>query len=244
MRRTQSVSAGLSPSVFWGRFLFAPIFLLILPGILLSPSLAQQKSAPAAAPAKHRSSLANPVSLTPELQRRIQTLELAKQSGDPVAVATAGKSVLGLALGEIGGIELVSGSPSAAIDVYRRSKDFENSPTTRIDLAQAYFATKRLDESLSLVTDVLVADSNDAHAWYLQGKLWMAKASYDEAVKSFEHVLALQDDPAASYLLGAALLQTKQHDQANAAFQKLQNPLADRATHRMLADAYIASNYM
>jgi tetratricopeptide (TPR) repeat protein len=150
-------------------------------------------------------------------------------------------------LRDLGGIELTQGSASAAIDLYRRSNDFENASATRIDLAQAYFQTRRFDESLSLVTDVLVADPNDPHAWYLQGKLWMTKQWYTEAVKSFQHVLSLQEDPAASYLLGAALLQTKEYEQAKAVFRKLQepgaNPGADHAMHRMLADAYRAAGY-
>jgi tetratricopeptide (TPR) repeat protein len=228
MRRTQSVSVGLSPFAFSCRLRALSIFLLILLEVFPSSSFAQQQN--------------RPISLTAELQQRIQSLESAKQSNDPTAVENAGRSVLGSALRDLGGIELTQGSASAAIDLYRRSNDFENASATRIDLAQAYFQTRRFDESLSLVTDVLVADPNDAHAWYLQGKLWMTKQWYTEAVKSFQHVLSLQEDPAASYLLGAALLQTKEYDQAKIAFHKLQEPITDHVIHRILADAYRAAN--
>ncbi len=241
MRRTQSVSAGLSSFAFLWRLRDISIFLLIL-GVFPSSSFAQQQSRPAAARADRRSTLARPTSLTAELQQRIQSLESAKQTGDPIAVSTASKFVLGLSLRELAGIDLAQGSSPAAIEEYRRSNDFENSSATRVDLAQAYFQTRRFDESLSLVTDVLVADPNDAHAWYVQGKLWITKQWYGEAVKSFQHVLSLKDDPAASYLLGAALLQTKECDQARIVFRKLQEAVTDHAMHRMLADAYRAAD--
>jgi tetratricopeptide (TPR) repeat protein len=110
-------------------------------------------------------------------------------------------------LHQTGDIALIQGTVPAAIEAYRRSNDFEDSPATRVDLAQAYFQAQSFDKSLSIVTDVLVANPNNAHAWYVQGKVWMVKARYDEAVKSFRRALSLQADPAASYLLRVALPQ-------------------------------------
>ncbi len=242
MRRTQSVSVGLSSFAFFCRLRDISIFLLISRDFLFVILRSTAKQTGCRPCRDDASTLARLTNLTAELQQRIQTLESAKQSGDPIAVSTASKSVLGLALRELGGIELTQGSSPAAIDDYRRSNDFENSSATRVDLAQAYFQARRFDESLSLVTDVLVADPNDAHAWYVQGKLWITKQWYGEAVKSFQHVLSLKDDPAASYLLGAALLQTKECDQARIVFRELQEAVTDRAMHRMLADAYRAAD--
>src|SRR5207248_6485914 len=82
-------------------------------------------------------------------------------------------------------------------------------------------------------------------AWYVQGKLWMTKKRYDYAVTSFKHVLNLQEDSAAAYLLGAAFLQLRQHDQANIIFRKLSAGAGNHAdVHLLLADAYRAANYM
>jgi tetratricopeptide (TPR) repeat protein len=239
------VPAGLSPSKPSCKSPFAAIFLLIFFAILVAPlTLAQQQSR-SATRAEHKARLAAPSNLTAELQSRLQALESAKRSGDAIAVAKASRSVLGLGLREIGGIELTQGSVAEAIDACRRSNDFEDNAATRIDLAQAYFQAKRFDKSLSLVTDVLMADPDNARAWYVQGKLWLTKNWYDEAVKSFRHTLSQQDDPAASYLLGAALLQVKELGQARDAFRKLREQTADSTSlHRMLADAYRAANYM
>jgi len=245
MRRTQSVPAGLSSCEFC-TLPFTSIFILILFAALASSSsVGQQQATSAATRLSHRDGFASPSTSTPELQARLQRLESAKESGDPAVISNGSKLVLGLALREIGGAEIAQGSVPAAIDAYRRSIDFEDSSATRIDLAQAYFQAQRFDKCLALVTDVLVADPNDAHAWYVQGKVWMTKKWYEEAVKSFRHVLSLQDDLAASYLLGAALLQTKEYDQAKSVFLKLQSqPATPGNLHRMLADAYRAANYM
>ncbi len=73
----------------------------------------------------------------------------------------------------------------------------------------------------------------------------MAKKRYDNAVTSFSRVLSLQDDPAASYLLGAAFLQLKENEKAKEVFRKLSDTRRGRAgIHMQLADAYRASNDM
>jgi len=137
---------------------------------------------------------------------------------------------------------LLQGSASEAIEAYRRSIDFENSSATRIDLAEACLQNQRLDESLSVVTDVLVADPQSARAWYVHGKVWMAKKRYDNAVISFQHVLSLQQDPAASYLLGAAFLQLKDANQAKAAFRALPERIGQTDVQTLLEDARHAAN--
>jgi tetratricopeptide (TPR) repeat protein len=183
--------------------------------------------------------------LSAELQSRLQVLESAKQAGDPAVITAATRSVLALALREMADTELMRASAPAAIETYRRSLDFENSLATRTDLALAYLRAERLDESLSVITDVLIADPENARAWYVQGKVWMAKKRYDNAVTSFSRVLSLQDDPAAAYLLGAAFLQLKETEKAKEIFRKLLDTGRARAgIHLQLADAYRAANDM
>jgi tetratricopeptide (TPR) repeat protein len=175
----------------------------------------------------------------------MQTLESAKQADDPVVITSASWTVLALALHEMGDIEFMQASASAPIQPYLRSLDFEDALATRIDLALAYLQALRLDEALSTVTDVLVADPENARAWYVQGKVWMAKGRYDQAVISFNRVLSLQDDPAASYLLGAAFLQLKEREKADEVFRRLSGSGRRRTgIHLELADAYRAANYI
>ena len=222
----------------------AAVLQLILLGIVLAPpAFPQQRSDPAGSPATDRGRGARVFALTTELQSRLQALESAKRAGDPAVITTASRSVLALALREMGDTELMRASIPAAIETYRRSLDFENSLATRTDLALAYLCAEHLDESLSVITDVLIADPENARAWYVQGKVWMAKKRYDNAVTSFSRVLSLQDDPAASYLLGAAFLQLKETEKAKEIFRRLLDTGQGRAgIHLQLADAYRAAN--
>jgi len=225
-------------------FRIAAILHLMFVGVLVTlPTFAQQRSNPSAPPATDRARGARTFNLSAELQSSVQALESAKRAGDPAVITTASRSVLALALREMGTIELMRASAPAAIQTYRRSVDFENSLATRIDLALAYLQALRLDESLSVVTDVLVAEPDNARARYVQGKVWMAKKRYDNAVTSFSRVLSLQDDPAAAYLLGAAFLQLKEREKAKEAFRTLSDSARGRAgIHLQLADAYRAAN--
>jgi tetratricopeptide (TPR) repeat protein len=213
--------------------------------LLASPWILAQQSNPPSPPVKNNIQVTKPLSLSAELQTRLQALDSAKQAGDPVVISNTSRSVVALGLREMGSIELVQASATAAIEAYRRSVDFENSVATRTDLAMAYLRAGRSDESLSTITDVLVADSDDSRAWYVQGKVWMTKGRYDNAVTSFSRVLSRQDDPAASYLLGAALLHLKERERARESFRKLSDRTGDHPNiHLCLSDAYRATSYM
>jgi tetratricopeptide (TPR) repeat protein len=229
----------LAPGVFLGCVLG-----LLLTGVIgMRSASAQQSRKSPTLRVESSKPLVAPLTLTAELQGRLQALESAKQSGDPVAIGDASKSVLALGLREFAGLELVAGSASEAVETYRRSINFENSVETRIDLAQAYIRARRVDESLAEATDALVADPTNARAWYVQGKMLLLKKRYEDAVKSFKNSLAIQDDPAAWYLLGASLLQLKQREEAQAAFHKLANSSGGNI-HVPLADAYREANYV
>ena len=77
-----------------------------------------------------------------ELSARQQKLNVAKQSGDPVAIEDASRLVIASALHQIGRLKLIEGTTSEATESYRRSLDFEDSADTRIDLAAAYRGAK------------------------------------------------------------------------------------------------------
>jgi tetratricopeptide (TPR) repeat protein len=178
---------------------------------------------------------------SPDLRSRLTTLESAKQSGDPTLIANASRSVLAIALREMAAMNLAQNLVPAAIDNLKRSLDFENSPATRLDLAQAYLLNSRLDESLSTVTDCLVADPDNRKAWYVQGKVWMLKKRYDEAVHSFQRALDLQTDPSAWYLEGAALLLDNQNAAAKDAFDNIS--AKGISIQSFVADAKHAAGY-
>ena len=170
-RRAPSIPGKVTSSTRSLKSPMAAILHLILFGILLAPpTFAQQQSGPAVSPATDRARGARVFTLSAELQSRLQALESAKQAGDPAVITTTSRSVLALGLREMGDTEVMQASAPAAIETYRRSLDFENSLATRTDLSLAYLCAEHLDESLSVITDVLIADPENARAWYVQGK--------------------------------------------------------------------------
>ncbi len=140
----------------------AILHFILLSILLTAQTFAQQQRDPAVPPATDRAPGPRVFSLSAELQSRMQALESAKRAGDPAVITTASRSMLALALREMGDAELMQSSAPAAIENYRRSLDFENSLATRTDLALAYLSAARLDESLSVITDVLIADPENA----------------------------------------------------------------------------------
>ena len=216
---------------------------ILIIALILIPSILTGQSKPSATRVRRSAPAARAALTGTELDSRVRALESTKQSGDAGSISAAAKLVLAAGLREIGRVQLLGGSASKAIDSYRRSNDFEDSAVTRIDLSLAYIQAERFDDSLRLLTDILMADPKNARAWYVHGQLWIAKEQYEEAVTSFKHVLDLQDDPAATYLLGACLLQLKHYDDAEVVFARFSGT-KQKNIHLLLADTYRAAGYM
>jgi tetratricopeptide (TPR) repeat protein len=236
-QRTASRTAGQRLFEFRERVSPSAIVSLLLFTFLTSPVLCARRTEKIVAPFPDKPRAA---SRSPELQSRVSSLESAKRSGDPATIASASRSVLGRALREIAAIQLLQNLAPAAIEHYKRSLDFEDVPATRLDLAEAYSVAGRLDEALSTVTDSLVSDQANARAWYVQGRIWILKRNYKEAVNSFRRALDLQTDPASLYLQGTAFLLDQQIAGAKAAFKKIET---DKSVQPLIADAYRAAGY-
>src|SRR3954471_280812 len=235
-KRSQSEAAGLRRLRLPISFYFSVV--VVFCALAAVPSL---RSQPHKQSAKSIERSASSV-FSPELQSHLVALESAKKLGDPKEIAASSRSVLGLGLRDMGRLALARGDVSTAVDLYKRARDFEDSAGAQLDLANVFVRERRLDKSLSLVTDVLVADPQNAAAWYAQGKIWILKSKYDEAVKSLGRALELQSDPAAWYLMGAAFLQLKQREPARDAFAKLTGLQGD--LRKALADAYASAGYL
>ena len=227
-----------------GGWVFSRILcLLILPTFLQGGVCAQTTKA--ASPTRKPSPTASSnIYRDPELQPRMTALEAAKQSDDAAAVAKAARLVVASSLRGWGRLQLQAHSPAQAVEVFRRSLDFEDCAVGRMDLAVSYLAAKRLDEALSTATEVLTANPENAQGWYLQGRVWIDKKLYDHAVEALRHSVDIETSSAAIYWLGWALLQTHQPEAAKAIFQKLLNQSTNRAlTHARLSDAYREAQY-
>jgi tetratricopeptide (TPR) repeat protein len=160
-----------------------------------------------------------PSPLTIELRSRLDKLYAAKQTADPAAVGNASRQVIAVVLHQIGRLKLIEGTAPEAIEIYRRSIDFEDAPDTHVDLAASYLAANRLGDCLSEVANTIVASPENARAWHVNGKALMTKQDYSHAVDSLQQSVALQANDNASYLLGVSLLQLKEYEKARTVFQ-------------------------
>lgn len=122
-----------------------------------------------------------PTSLTIELQSRQEKLDAAKNSGDPAAIIDASRQLIATTLRQIGRFKSIEGAAPEAIETFRRSINFEESPDTHVDLAAAYFASGQLSECLSETANTIAASPENARAWYLYAKVLAAKKDYRRA---------------------------------------------------------------
>jgi tetratricopeptide (TPR) repeat protein len=187
-------------------------------------------------------SQSSPPGVSQDLRTRLQAAATAQQAGDAAAVAEANQRVLALALHQIADLRESLGLFPVAVELCKRSLDFEDSADTRFSLAIAYTREDQPDDALEQVSKILAADSTNAAAWNLQGKLWMMKKDFSKAADSLTKFLALQNDPEVAYTLATALLRTNQVERAAVVFHQLQSLSGDRAeSHILAARAYEAA---
>ena len=154
------------------------------------------------------------VTAATELQSRLQAASAAQQAGDPDAIAAANKRVIALGLKEMGDLRNLVGAYPAAIELYKRSLELEPTDGNRYSLALAYFRAPRPDEGLKESEILVKADPKNAVYWNLQGKLWILKKDYRQAVDSLSRSLNLQPDMEVAYSMATALLQLHEKDKA------------------------------
>src|ERR1019366_7133416 len=180
-----------------------------------------------------------------ELQKRVAAVQAARNSGDPHAITEASRALIALGLRQVAHLRLVEDAFPAAIDLYKRSLDFEDSPSTRVDLAIADLRAKKLDDSITEVRTAILADSTDARAWRVQGMVYMSKGQYGPAADSLQRSIALRDDLEAAYSLGICFLAGHDKEKAAAVFRKMDEEAADRgAMHVLMARAYRDGGYL
>ncbi len=142
-------------------------------------------------------------------------------------------------------MRLVEDAFPAAIDLYKRSLDFEDNPSTRVDLAITYLRAKKLEDSLTEVRTAILADSADARAWRVQGSDYIMKGQYGLAADSLQRSIAIRDDLEAAYSLGICFLAEHEKEKAAAVFRKMDKEAANRgAMHVLMARAYRDGVYL
>ena len=111
----------------------------------------------------------------------------------------------------------IEGAYPQAIEIYKTSLDFEDSPATRADLALTEAQAGRYDEAIELAQQVRVSDPASLKADRVLASAYAQKGEYAKAVDSFTRVANAQPSIESYYALANCLLQTgKPEDKAHA----------------------------
>jgi tetratricopeptide (TPR) repeat protein len=195
--------------------------------------------------ATHKTEEAAASPVVAELQKKAAAVQAARSSGNPEAVTEASRALIAVALRQVAHLRLVEEALPAAIELYKHSLDFEDNPSTRIDLAIADLKAKKLDDSLTETAGAIAANSGDARAWRVQANVYMTKGQYALAAESLQRSLALRNDLEAAYSLGICYLAVHDKEKAAAVFRKMDEEAANRgAMHVLMARAYRDGGYL
>jgi tetratricopeptide (TPR) repeat protein len=177
-----------------------------------------------------------------ELDKRVEAARSARTSGDPLSASLANKLVISLALKQLGRLRLVESAYPQAVEIYRRSLDFEEAPETRVDLALSELGANRTDEALADTNRVLSVDPDNVRALTVRGRAFMSKQEYSKAAEALAHAVQLAPDVETFYSLGISLLSTKDPAdkvRAAAVFQQMiQFAGDDPSLHVLFGRAY------
>jgi tetratricopeptide (TPR) repeat protein len=180
-----------------------------------------------------------------ELQKRAAAVQAARQAGDALAVAQASRALIAVGLRQVAHLRLVEDAYPAAIDLYKRSLDFEENPSTRVDLAIADLRAKRYDDALTEAGSAILKDGEDARAWRIQGMTYMSKGEYAKGADSLQRSIALRDDLEGAYSLAICFMALHQKEKAAAVFKQMDEEAANRgAMHVLMARAYRDGGYL
>jgi tetratricopeptide (TPR) repeat protein len=173
-------------------------------------------------------------------------LQAAKRSEDALALTGASRGVAALSLRKLAELRLTAGEAADAVDMLRRSIDFEDVSDSRVHLGSAYLLAGKIDDALSQATNVVVTDPQNADAWRLQGQIWLLKKNFSRAVEPLKRSAELQPDAYTEYLLGCALLESGDVDRAQASFQRmLARGRGNRAVlYALVSDAFLNANLL
>jgi tetratricopeptide (TPR) repeat protein len=177
-----------------------------------------------------------------ELQKRLDAVQGAKASGDPVRVARASEQVIALALRELGQVRLLESAYGQAAELYGRSLDFENIPDTRVDLAIAHFQAGQIDKAIAEADQALLDDPNNVRAFQLLGRAWTSKNDYARASHALARAAEISPSIGNLYSLALSYLATKDaagRKAADQTFAQMMKVAGDSGSlHVMFGRAY------
>ncbi|HXY24702.1 MAG TPA: tetratricopeptide repeat protein [Candidatus Acidoferrum sp.] len=176
------------------------------------------------------------------MDKRIEAAQKARGSADPLAAAQANKLVISMALRLVCRLCMVEGAYPQAIEICRRSLDFEESTDTRLDLAMSESGANRTDEAIADANRILASDPNNVRALTIYGRAFMSKQEYAKAADALSRAVQIAPDIETYYSLGISLLSTKNpadKEHAATVFQQMIQLAGDNGSlHVLFGRAY------
>ena len=180
-----------------------------------------------------------PVDPTREMQARINLADRARQSGDPQQITAANRRIIAYALWQMADLRASEMKFPVAIELYKRSLEYEDNPGIHLPLAIAYASVGDIDNALRESQPAVAFDPKSATAWNLRGRMFSRKKEYQSAIECYEKSILLHDDIEVSYALASAYLALRENDKAAAVFKKMELNTPNRASvHVMAGRAY------
>ena len=221
---------------------FTHLALVLLTSYALPPALSASPQSNPSTQAQRPSVPSDTSSTKNELNERIAAARDARTSGDAASIATANQRLIALALRDLAQLRLIQSALPQAVELYRRSLEFEDLPDTRVDLAIAELRSNYPDEAIAESIRTLAVDPNNARAFNVRGRAWMMKGEYGKAAEALDQATRLNPDIETMYSLGACRLLTKDakdKERAAQVFQKMVRLAGDSGSlHVLFGRAY------
>lgn len=224
-------------------FLFGGVWCAaLLPG-LFSVSAAGAQVAERPASAAHK-----PQARKDDLETRVEAAAAARDSGDAMAVARGNYLVIAAAMREIASVRVIESEDSQAVELYRRSLQYEDIPSTYAAMAFAATQAGELDEAIQFARQALAGDPGNLRAERILASALDQKGDYAAAVEPFTKIAQAEPTVDDLYPLAECLLQTRTPEnkvRAAAVFEQMKKIAGDSGSlHVLFGRAYRDGDYM
>lgn len=144
----------------------------------------------------------------------------ARDSGDPVAVAQASGQVIALALAEMAKLQLDKKAYADAIRLCQESLEFEDTASTRVEIAIASLYAKKFSEAVKQATSATELDPQNPLAWTVKGEALLRSRDFAAALSALGKALDIKVDAESMYALGTAQLGMDDKEAATKSFSR------------------------
>ena len=215
---------------------------LLLSAAFVTPGAGAQVEA-------HRASPAHKVQPSQdEVEARAAAAQAARDSGNPVAVASANQLLIAAALRETADLKEAESDFAQAIELYRESLAFDATPGTYAATAFSDLQSGNLDEAIQFAKQALAADPANLRAEKILASALDRRGEYAQAVET--HTRIAQAEPTVDnlYPLAECLLETGKPEnkvRAVAVFEQMKKAVGDSGSlHVLFGRAYRDSGDM